>query len=235
MLRAILFDCNGIIADDEGVHYLLFRNILAQEGIDLTREEYDRRYLSYDDRHCFEAVLRDGGHKADPARIQDLMQRKARAYRGAVGKSLKIFPGVKELVHAAVEYYALAVASGARREEIAYILNEAGLFTCFQAVVGAEDVQNAKPHPEPFLTALDRLNAVLCQPDDPISPPQCLVIEDSMGGIQGARAAGMRCLAVTNTYPATALQGADRVVGSLEEVTPESLASLFPGNSRAPR
>jgi HAD superfamily hydrolase (TIGR01509 family) len=228
MLRAVIFDCNGVIADDEGIHYALFRDVLKSEGISLEREEYDRRYLSFDDRHCFEAVLRDRGKSIDPTHISDLIKIKARAYRDAVRGRIKIFPGVRELVKAAVEYYPLAIASGARREEIAYILNEAGLFTCFQAVVGAEDVQNAKPSPEPFLTALDRLNSVRCEPDDPLYPADCLVIEDSVGGVQGAKAAGMRCLAVTNTYPTEDLSSADRVLSSLEEVTVESLATLFP-------
>jgi len=228
MLRAVIFDCNGVIADDEGIHYALVRDLLKNEGISLEREEYDRRYLSFDDRHCFEAVLRDRGRSFDPTHISDLVKMKARAYRDAVRGGLKIFPGLRELVKTAVEYYPLAIASGARREEIAYILNEAGLFTCFQAVIGAEDVQSAKPSPEPFLTALDRLNSVRCEPDDPIHPPHCLVIEDSVGGVRGAKAAGMRCLAVTNTYPAEDLSEADRVVSSLEEVTVESLAALFP-------
>ncbi len=229
MLRAILFDCNGVIADDEEIHFQLFKNALEKEGISLEREEYDQRYLSLDDRHCFEAVLHDRQRAVDPTYISDLIKIKARAYREAVRGNLKIFPGVHKLVRSAVEYYPLAIASGARREEIAYILNEAGIFTCFQAVVGTEDVQNAKPSPEPFLTALNRLNSVLCEPDHPLTARNCLVIEDSVGGIQGARAAGMRCLAVTNTYPASALAAADRVVTSLEEVTLESLGALFPG------
>ncbi len=229
MLRAIIFDCNGVIADDEGIHYQLFRDVLKEEGISLEREEYDQRYLSFDDRHCFEAVLRDNGRSLDPTHISDLIKLKAKRYRDAVRGNIKIFPGVCELVRTAVEHYPLAIASGARREEIAYILNEAGIFTCFQAIVGTEDVQNAKPSPDPFLTALDRLNSVLCEPDNPLFARDCLVIEDSVGGIQGARAAGMRCLAVTNTYPAPALAAADRVVASLEEVMLESLGALFSG------
>ena len=227
MLRAILFDCNGVIADDEPIHYLLIKQILKEQGIDVEQAEYNARYLHFDDRHCFEAVLRDRGRKAPPALVADLVERKAAAYRAAVPGRLTIFPGVKELARAAAERYPLAVASGARREEIAYILNEAGLFSYFRVIVGSEDVLNAKPDPEPFLIALERLNAARRGKDDALAPAQCLVIEDSVGGVAGAKAAGMRCLAVTNTYPAEALAAADRVVSSLEEVTLPALEALF--------
>lgn len=228
MLRSVIFDCNGVIADDEGIHYLLFRKVLEEEeGIELGREEYDAKYLWFDDRHCFAAVLEDRGRRARPGRVAELVERKAAYYRAVVPGHLRIFPGVKELVRALAERYPLAVASGARREEIRYILGEAGLGSYFRVIVGSEDVERAKPDPEPFLAALDRLNAARRGKDEPIHPAQCLVIEDSVGGVAGARAAGMRCLAVTHTYPAAALSAADQVVASLEGVTPASLEALF--------
>lgn len=226
MLRAVLFDCNGVIADDEPIHFLLFQRVLREEGLDLAREEYEARYLHFDDVHAFRAILRDRGHRPHPARVADLVERKARLYRAAVPGQLRIFPGVKELVRALAERFPLAVASGARREEIQFILSEAGLLSYFTAVVGSEDVRDAKPDPEPFLLALDRINAARRGRDEPILPAQCVVIEDSVGGIEGAVAAGMRCLAVTNTYPADRLAAADRVVSSLEEVTPAALEGL---------
>jgi HAD superfamily hydrolase (TIGR01509 family) len=228
MLRAVIFDCNGVIADDEPIHYLLFQGVLKEEGISLSREEYNDKYLSFDDRHCFEAVLRDRGQRADPARVAELVERKAGRYRATVPGRLMIFPGVRELVRSLAERFPLAVASGARREEIAYILNEAGIFPHFRAIVGAEDVHNAKPDPEPFLTALERLNAAGGDGEAPLEPSQCLVVEDSVGGVEGAKAAGMRCLAVANTYPARALAAADRVVSTLDGLGPEDLAALFP-------
>jgi len=227
MLRAVLFDCNGVIADDEPIHCVLFQKVLHDEGIDLSRQEYEARYLHFDDRHAFAAILEDRGHRPHPARVADLVARKAKLYQATVPGRLRIFPGVPELVRALAERVPLAVASGARREEIQFILNDASLFSFFTAIVGSEDVINAKPDPEPFLLALERLNAARRGRDESIRPAQCLVIEDSVGGIEGAKAAGMRCLAVTNTYPAERLVAADKVVGSLETVTPADLEAMF--------
>src|SRR5436189_63144 len=102
-------------------------------------------------------------------------------------------------------------------------LAQAGLADLFTAIVSAEDVSVGKPSPEGFLRALERLRGRL--PD--LAPRDCLVVEDSQPGIESARRAGMRCLAVTNSYPAEALGGADLVVSSLEEAGWDRLASLF--------
>jgi HAD superfamily hydrolase (TIGR01509 family) len=226
MLRAVIFDCNGVIADDEPIHFELFRRVLAEEGLELTRAQYYGKYLHFDDRTCFETALRDRGRTPTPAEIAERVARKAEYYRAAATGSLRIFPGVRELVRSLAARYPLAVASGARREEIALILRTAGLSDCFQAIVATEDVRRAKPDPEPFLLALERLNAARTGRNARIQPTQCVVIEDSVGGIEGAKAAGMRCLAVAHTYEAGALGAADRVVENLERVTPATLEAL---------
>ncbi|MGH7873096.1 MAG: HAD family hydrolase, partial [Candidatus Binatia bacterium] len=97
------------------------------------------------------------------------------------------------------------------------ILTGAGLLTHFKAVVSAEDVRRGKPEPEIFLKALAALNAQ--RTGGFITAANCLVIEDSKEGVRGARRAGMKCLAVTNSHPAELLKEADAVVGSLEEVS----------------
>ena len=97
-------------------------------------------------------------------------------------------------------------------------MQTAGLLNHFRAIVSAEDVQQGKPEPEIFITALAALNAA--RGDAPaIAPTECVVIEDSKEGVRGARRAGMKCLAVTNSHPAELLKEADAIVASLEEVT----------------
>jgi HAD superfamily hydrolase (TIGR01509 family) len=226
MLRAVIFDCNGVIADDEPIHFELFRRVLAEEGLELTRAQYYGKYLHFDDRTCFQEALRDRGRAATPQEIAERVARKATYYRVAVAGGLRIFPGVRELVRSLAPDYPLAIASGARREEIDLIVEAAGLAGCFQTVVATEDVRRAKPAPEPFLLALERLNTARAERNARIEAAQCVVIEDSVGGVEGAKVAGMRCLAVTHTYGAEALAAADRVVGSLEGVTAAALEAL---------
>ena len=217
VLRAVIFDFNGIIIDDEPIHFELFQQVLAEEGIALTEADYYARYLGYDDRGAFTAAYRENGRPLGEPQLARLIGRKAAYYRNAIRNKVTIFPGVRPLLAALAPTFPLAVASGALRHEIDTILTTAGLLSYFPIIVSAEDVNAGKPEPEIFLKALALLNA---QVDDgrPIGAAECLVIEDSKEGVHGARRAGMKCLAVTNSHPAELLTGADAVVKSLEEV-----------------
>ncbi len=217
MLRAVIFDFNGIIVDDEPIHFRLFQRIFNEEGFDLTQERYFERYLGFDDRGAFLAAFRDRGRTLSALKLQELVARKAEYYQEAIRNHATIFPGVKSLVQGLSQTVPLAVASGALRHEIETILQTAGLLDHFRAIVSAEDVQQGKPEPEIFLKALAALNAG--RNKDLIQSRDCVVIEDSKEGVHGARRAGMRCLAVTNSHPAELLREADAVVASLEEVT----------------
>jgi HAD superfamily hydrolase (TIGR01509 family) len=225
MLRTVIFDFNGIIVDDEPIHFKLFQRVLGEEGITLTEEAYYARYLGFDDRGAFTAGFRDGNRSLTDEKLTELIDRKAAYYQQAIGDHVAIFPGVKELVYELAPRVPLAVASGALRNEITTILKTAGLLNCFQAVVSAEDVKQGKPEPEIFLTVLAKLNAFVTPP---IEPADCVVIEDSKEGIRGARRAGMKCLAVTNSHPEEVLREANAVVKSLEDVKLAFLQSICP-------
>jgi HAD superfamily hydrolase (TIGR01509 family) len=225
MLRALIFDFNGIIVDDEPIHFKLFQRVLGEEGITLTEEVYYARYLGFDDRGAFMAGFRENSRSLADEKLAELIDRKAAYYQQAIRDHVVIFPGVKKLIYELATSVPLALASGALRHEIATILTTAGLLNYFQVVVSAEDVKQGKPEPEIFLTVLAKLNAGVSQQ---IEPADCVVIEDSKEGIRGARRAGMKCLAVTNSHPAELLSEANAVVKSLEEVTLPFLQQLCP-------
>jgi HAD superfamily hydrolase (TIGR01509 family) len=225
MLRAVIFDFNGIIVDDEPIHFELFRRVFREEGIVLSEKDYYARYLGYDDRGAFMAGFRDNNRLLDSASLTALIDRKAAYYQEAIRNHVAIFPGVKSLVTKLAPILPLAVASGALRHEIETILTTAGLIQHFGAIVSAEDVTQGKPEPEIFLKALDALNH-RSRREKPIAAGDCVVIEDSKEGVCGARRAGMKCLAVTNSYSADVLNEADAVVKSLEEVEPEFLQQI---------
>jgi HAD superfamily hydrolase (TIGR01509 family) len=223
MLRAVIFDFNGIIVDDEPIHFQLFKKVLGEEGIALTEEAYYARYLGFDDRGAFLASYKDNQRSLSESKLGDLIERKAAYYQDAIRNHVAIFPGVKSLIADLSGSLPLAVASGALRQEIETILATAGLLGCFRVIVAAEDVERGKPEPDIFLKALDQLNA---GNGDPIGAAQCLVIEDSKEGVKGARRAGMKCLAVTNSHPAELLSEANAVVKSLEDVELNFLKEL---------
>jgi len=224
MLRALIFDFNGIIVDDEPIHFKLFQKVLAEEGIVLSEKDYYARYLGFDDRGAFTAGFRENKRPLDDAKLHQLIARKAIYYQDLIREHVTIFPGVNNLVSSLAETLPLAVASGALRREIDTILGTAGLLNYFSAIVSAEDVSHGKPEPEIFLTALAALNAR--QKGATIEPADCVVIEDSREGIRGAQRAGMKCLAVTNSHAANLLGEANAVVNSLEEVTLPLLQKL---------
>ncbi len=223
MLRAVIFDFNGIIVDDEPIHFKLFQRVLGEEGIDLTQEAYFARYLGFDDRGAFSFGYLEHQLPLNDAKLAELIERKAGYYQKAIRNHVAIFPGVKALSADLAPHLPLAVASGALRNEIETILTTAGLIDYFKAIVSAEDVARGKPEPEIFLKALAALNS---QSAKPIQANECVVIEDSKEGIKGAVRAGMKCLAVTNSHGPEMLSEADAVVSSLEKVDLAFLRTL---------
>lgn len=215
-LTAMIFDFDGVIADTEPLHFASFRQTLAEIGIGLTEADYYANYLGYDDRGCFLAALTAHQHPTDPIALAQLMQRKARAYLESVKDHLVIFPGVREFVREASAAYPLAIASGALRHEIEVILEQAGLRKEFLHITSAEDVTRGKPDPQPFLQALNALNRQ--RQEQAITAESCLVIEDSIPGIRGAKIAGMKVLAVANTHTIQDLHEAHAVAQSLSQI-----------------
>ena len=212
--QALIFDFNGVLVDDEPVHFRLFRDILARQGQPLTETDYFGRYFVYDDAGVFAAVLADRGHPQPPERIEALRQEKARLYAAVPSTDFHYFEGAEDLARDASRSLPLAIASGARRAEVLRHLEARGLAGIFRIVVSIDDVSKGKPDPEPFLEAARQLR---------VPPASCIAIEDSPGGIQAARAAGMKVIGVCHTVPADRLP-ADIVLQRLDGVRWADLA-----------
>ena len=227
MLRAIIFDFNGIILNDEPLHFRAMRDAVAQIGIRITQEEYWEKYLPLDDERCLAAICDNHNVPLPAGERNQVLAQKSERYRQLLENDYPLFPGAAQFIRSASRLYPLALASGARREEIERTLEATGLEAHFRVIVAAEDFALGKPHPESFLLALKQLNATIDGQSPPIQPGECLVIEDAVGGVEGARAAGMACLAVCNSYSREELARANRVVASLEEVQVEGLQRIF--------
>lgn len=225
MLKALIFDCDGVIADSEHLHFSLFQKVLAEVGIPLTQADYVEKYLAMDDRGCFGAVFKAHGKSLSDLERAQLIAKKSALYQKTAAQNLVILPGVVEFVMAVSQKYPLAMASGALREEVLLMIESAGIRHYFDAVVTAEDVKNGKPAPDAYLKALDELNKK--HPGNNIHPGECLVVEDSKHGLISAHAAGMKVVAVTTTYPAEELSAADRVVPVLTALRLKDLETLF--------
>jgi HAD superfamily hydrolase (TIGR01509 family) len=221
-MRAVLFDFDGVLVDSEPLHFRAMREALVAEGFTIDEEEYWRHLLAHDDRGAIRIALERHGVPYDGSRIEAVTRRKAEAFEAGLAE-VAFFPGVVDLVRSLQREVPLAIASGARRVEIEAILHAGGLRDAFTAVVGIDDVSRSKPNPEPYLAAMARLDGRA----PGLQPAQCLVIEDSCTGIAAGLAAGMKVLAVTNSYPAAKLAAAHRVVASLAGLDTARLRQLF--------
>jgi beta-phosphoglucomutase len=223
-LQAIILDFDGVVANSERLHMRAFQDALAPTSLVLTDEAYYERYLGFDDAGVFKAVGQDLGAPFDAATLQALVRDKEHRYEALAAAGEMLFPGVPEFIRGAAALVPLAIASGARTREIEDVLAQAGLRHCFLAVVGADQTAKSKPAPDPYLAAFARMQVAAGRA---LSARHTVAIEDSRWGLESARAAGLRTVAVTNTYPATALLAhAELVVENLGTLDLEALGRL---------
>jgi len=239
MIDAVIFDFNGVLVDDEQVHFELFRELLAQEGVVITEEDYHECYLGYDDRGCFAAALGDAGQAFDAARLDDLIQRKAKRYVEVAETGLRFFPFAAQTLSAMASRWPVAICSGALRSEIEYALHRLGRRNQVMAIVAAEDTHKCKPDPAGYVQTLDALRRGVAARDSSgprLEAHSCLVIEDSLAGIVSAKGAGMWAVGITHTYNAAQLRqsGADAIIGGLETLTPQWIDTQFAWDTRRP-
>ena len=214
-LQAIVLDFDGVVANSERLHLLAFQQALARQGspVTLTDEAYYQRYLGFDDAGVFKALGQEAGAPFAPEPLRALVAEKAHRYETLAAAGEMLFPGVREFIRAAAARVPLSIASGALTREIEDVLAHAELRECFLAVVGADQTSKSKPAPDPYLEAFARMQAAVGRP---LSARHTVAIEDSHWGLESARAAGLRTVAVTNTYPADVLAGhAELVVAGL--------------------
>ena len=212
----MIFDFDGVVVDSEPVHLECFRAVLAERGIELTSEDYYSKYLGFDDHDCFAAVLTNNGRKVDEDEIAAMTAEKTELVQRVFAESIRPLPGAVELMRAARDAAAaVGICSGALREEIELAAAAVGALKLVDALVAAEDVSSGKPDPEGFVLTMKILGEKL---GERIDPARTWVVEDSPAGIEAAKAAGCRVLAVTNSYQRDELAAADRIVDSLSEV-----------------
>lgn len=206
-LKAVLFDFNGVIIKDEAIHQQLIEEILIQENLRPSPEEYRGVCLGRSDRVCLAELLKRRGRVVTDSYLTQLVIRKAQAYRRQLEtlEKLPIYSGLEDLIfQIRLANLPMGVVSGALRSEVELVLNRAQLAQHFAVFVAGDDIKVSKPEPDGYLLAVERLNQQY--PNLKVQSSECLAIEDTPAGIDAAKRAGMQVVGVANTYPFHMLQ-----------------------------
>jgi beta-phosphoglucomutase len=222
-LRAIVFDFDGVIANSEPLHFRAYRDLLAIEGLDFTESDYYARYLGYDDVEAFGTIAADRGLSWTREQVEELVNRKARRLEELERDDTVLFPGARAAIQLSSAMLPIAIASGALGAEIRRVLDRANLTHHFTAIVSAEDTLVSKPAPDPYLRAV----ALLSSAHGPLAAADCVAVEDSRWGLESARAAGLRTVAVAHTYDPKELEFADVIIPSIQAFDLEQLQRRF--------
>ena len=189
----------------------------------MTAADYYSRYHGYDDVGAFAALARDRGMAMTERRITELVALKGLKLQEIMLGGAVLCPGAREFVQQAAAAVPIAIACGALRHEIDEIVTAAGIAGLFTTIVASGDTPQSKPSPAPYALAFNRLRE---RPGRDLDPRRCVAIEDSRWGLESAQGAGLRCVGVTNSYPAAELAGAELVVEGLKALTLPALDRL---------
>jgi HAD superfamily hydrolase (TIGR01509 family) len=224
-LQAIVFDFDGVIADSEPLHLRAFQRAFTDFGLTLTAQDYYSRYLGFDDAGVFATVSRDCGAALTADQIATLVAKKGEYVQESLRAGEILFPGAADFIRQAAAAVPIAIASGAQRHEIEEILDATRLRSCFATIVAAGETVRGKPAPDPYARAFQLLQ----RSNGATTPGRCVAIEDSRWGLESARGAGLRCVGVTTSYPASDLPGAELIVNGLNTLTIRMLEELVQG------
>ena len=215
MIKGAIFDLDGVLIDSSALHLASWKQVGAEMGFTMTDEIFWETF-GMPNRQILPLLYE---RPLSAEEIQALSEQKEEAYRALAPGSVAPQPGAVALLHSQKdECFRVALRTSTPRSNLRVILPALGIEWAFDAVVCGDDVTHGKPDPEVFRTAGERIG---------VPSERCVVVEDAVVGVQAARGAGMRCLAVTTTHPREKLAEADRVVISLEEVDARDFEALI--------
>ncbi len=207
VLKAVLFDFNGVIINDESIHRELIDELLLAENLKPQGKEFWQVSVGRSDRDCLRDLLNMRGRFISDEGLDKSIAKKSLAYCQRLENlvTLPIYPEVVQFIDKMYTCgYKLAVVTGAIRSEVKLVLKQSGIDRYFETIVSGDEINRGKPDPEGYLLAIKRLNQL--HPDLNLLPSECLAIEDTFPGIQAVKSAGIQAVAIAHTYPFHMLQ-----------------------------
>jgi beta-phosphoglucomutase len=216
---AVLWDVDGTLVDTAKLHFDAWVRISAELGLAFTPKHFSDTF----GRRNPEIIRYLFGENLSDAQVQSIGKTKEEYYRTEAQKGVSLLPGVRELLqnlHA--QGVPQAIGSSAPRSNLELILDITGARKYFRAIVGMEDTQKGKPDPEVFLNGSNLLG---------VDPKNCMVLEDAVAGIEAAKAAGMKAVAVTfvghHSEASLIAAGADLCVSKLENLSVSQILAML--------
>jgi len=223
---AIIFDMDGVLVDSSPFHLRKWMDLLQAHGIPFDEQELRKIVLGHANDVIFRRFL--GAHLTRE-QLSDLSEELDANFRKEIGPHPPALPGVRSFIEEChTQGIAMAVASAAIASNVKFLIAALGLGNYFREVLAVEATSRPKPDPEIYLMAADKLGA---------NPAACAVFEDSFVGIEAAKRAGMKCVAISSTFSAEDLRRethADLIVPNFEGISLQTLRQLFNGTGNAP-
>jgi len=217
MIKGMIFDHDGVIAHTTELHYKAFREVFLEKNINLTRQEYSL----YNGRTAFDTitgVLEKNKILADSDKIDELMDKKDKIYLNIADKNIQLVKGIKNFLHGLRrKKIKIGLASSSRSKNIKFSLEKFEMKKYFDVILTGSDILKGKPDPELFLKAAEKLH---------LTPKECLVFEDAAHGIEAAKKAGMRCIALLTTAKKEELSKADLIIKDFKKIKIDHILNL---------
>ncbi len=218
MIKAVIFDLDGVLIDSEKLHYITWKKAFMEKGAELPLEEYREHYFGITATDIVKQFAERRNMPLSSEELKELAYRKNVHYRELVAKELEPVKGAPELLEKLKKAnFMIALATSTTRKNLQAVMKKTGLGRYMDSMVCAQDITKGKPDPEIFLKAASNIRE---------KPENCLVIEDAPLGINAAKRAGMKCIAVATTHKTPELANADMVVKDLSQLTVEKIRGL---------
>lgn len=222
---AVIFDMDGVLVDSNPFHLQKWVDLLNRHRIPFRREDLPEQVLGHRNDTAFRFFF---GHRLTEGERSQLGEELEDTFRKAFAPHARPLPGLTELIQECHRAgIPMAVASSAMAKNVEFVVDALGYRPYFRCLVTGDEVARPKPDPEIYLRAASKLS---------VEPAGCVAFEDSFVGIEAAKRAGMRCVAIASTFPATELRQqtqADLIVPGFEGLNLHALRGLFSGNSEA--
>ncbi|MDO8494687.1 MAG: HAD family phosphatase, partial [Deltaproteobacteria bacterium] len=197
--RALLFDFDGVLVNTEPLHMQSWLRTLHSLSISFGEKDYNERYIGLNDRDFLAKVLRENNRPASPTVSKNLIGEKEEETRRHLIEKIPVMPGADDFIKRASQKYAMAIVTGALKQEVFFILDQLRWRDYFLTVVTADDVTKGKPDPEGYLKAFEFLRTHK-KWDQPLEKKDCFIYEDSATGLEAARRSGIPFQQVFNGF-----------------------------------